>query len=548
MKFFAIAILSCLTWQVQGQDRGLSSEQQEALDAIAIQDVPAGAPGIAAGIVRDGQIIYSRTAGFADLSDSTRIDRRTRFNIASNGKQFTALAVLLLQEEGKLSLTDDIRIFFPDLYPAIEHSITIGHLLNHSSGIRDVYDLWSLQGLTWWEHTFDNRDALALLRRQRDLNFTPGAQHLYSNSNYILLAEIIAQASGESFVAYTDRMFQQLNMPNTSFVDNYHEIAGPIARPYFNFNTWVTYDWIWNVCGDGNIFSTLEDQLQWEKIIQDPAGAAIPAQLIRVSQQRMNDLAVVNYGYGLEFGVYRGLDYRFHAGATGAWKAMTMRFPDRHLSLVTLINTGKADAAMQTRQMADVLLGLEEEEPSFATQPAAVGDSVAVKDILGTYLLGHNSSFQFVQAADTLYLKRLGRNDIKLIREAANVFHQWNDSAFRMAFTRNAIGEMQVTAYYPTHPPYTLIRGNSDWSGFEFHSLDGQFRNEETGVEIAIEYCAERQYRLELAGQVTMGLLVAPAKLLVDSYILEIEAGESWASGFRLSGDRIRRLHFTRKK
>ena len=124
------------------------------LDSIASKDVPKGAPGIATGIVLDGEIIFERYYGFSDLSDSIRIGPNSRFNIASNGKQYTAIAIMKLMEENKLSLDDDIRTFFPELFSNIKDPIQIRHLLNHSSGIRDVYDLWSLQGLTWWEHTF----------------------------------------------------------------------------------------------------------------------------------------------------------------------------------------------------------------------------------------------------------------------------------------------------------------------------------------------------------------------------------------------------------
>ena len=134
--------------------------QIKRLDSIATQDVPKGAPGIATGIVSNGKIIYEKVAGFANLTDSSLIAKDTRFNIASNGKQFTALSILILIDEKKISLTDDIRKYLPTIYPKLSSKITIENLLNHTSGIRDVYDLWSLQGLTWWEHSFSNKDVL----------------------------------------------------------------------------------------------------------------------------------------------------------------------------------------------------------------------------------------------------------------------------------------------------------------------------------------------------------------------------------------------------
>ena len=224
------------------------------LDSIATQDVPKGAPGIATGIVSNGKIVYEKVAGFANLTDSTLITKDTRFNIASNGKQFTALAILVLLDEKKIRLTDDIRKYLPTVYPKFNSKITIENLLNHTSGIRDVYDLWSLQGLTWWEHSFSNKDVLELIEKQQELNFLPNTKHLYSNTNYILLTAIVEKVTGKSFVPYTTDLFKKLNMPNTSFETDYSKIRGPIAKAYFNFDTWTTYNWIWNVCGDGNIF------------------------------------------------------------------------------------------------------------------------------------------------------------------------------------------------------------------------------------------------------------------------------------------------------
>ena len=128
--------------------------------------------------------------------------------------------------------------------------------------------LWALQGLTWWEKTFSNTEVITLLEKQDDLNFESGTDYLYSNSNYILLTSIVEKVTGVSFVSYTNTMFKKLNMTNTSFEEDYTKIRGPIAKAYFNFNTWTTYPWIWNVVGDGNIFSTLQDQIQWEQLVQ----------------------------------------------------------------------------------------------------------------------------------------------------------------------------------------------------------------------------------------------------------------------------------------
>jgi CubicO group peptidase (beta-lactamase class C family) len=248
-KIFLFTLTILFYSKVFGQI-SLSTKQIELLDSIASQDVPKNAPGIATAIIQDGKVIYEKYAGYADLKENTLIKNSTRFNIASNGKQFTALAVLTLIEKYNLKLSDDIRKWFPNLFPNIKESITVQSLLNHTSGIRDCYDLWSLQGYTWWEKSFDNNDVLALIEKQSDLNFEPGTKYLYSNTNYILLALLVEKVSNKTFVEYTNEMFIQLNMPNTSFESDFTKIRGQIARAYFNFDTWTTYKWIWNVCGE----------------------------------------------------------------------------------------------------------------------------------------------------------------------------------------------------------------------------------------------------------------------------------------------------------
>ncbi len=517
--------------------------QIKLLDSIATQDVPKNAPGIATAIIQDGKVIYEKYAGYADLTDNIPIKNSTRFNIASNGKQFTALAVLTLIDQKKITLSDDIRTWFPKLYPNIQEKITIQSLLNHTSGIRDCYDLWSLQGYTWWEKSFNNNDVLALMEQQSDLNFQPDTKYLYSNTNYILLALIVEKVSNKTFVEYTNEMFKQLNMPNTSFEHDFTKIRGQIARAYFNFDTWITYKWIWNVCGDGNIFSSLEDQIQWEKLVQGKGTSTFSEALIVQSQQIIEGSAFNNYGYGLEFGTYKGLAYRFHEGATGAWKATVVRFPETKISIVTLTNTGKSTPNTQTRQMADVLFELKSEATYLVTKPTSIGKYVREDEILGTYLTESDFAFTFEKTDNALFLKRVGRNDVELEREADNIFHQKFDPAFKQAFITNSKGEMQVTAYYTNHAPYSLTKVNQILKGFDFKSINGEYVNSETNTTLRLKYMDGMNYKIRLGKKYkTNGLLVSANKMLVDSYSLEIRNGALF-----LNGERIKEVKYVRK-
>jgi CubicO group peptidase (beta-lactamase class C family) len=543
MRIIFLGILSILYYSAVLGQTSLSAKQIELLDSIATQDVPENAPGIATAIIQDGKVIYEKYAGFADLTDSTLIKNSTRFNIASNGKQFTALAILTLVDKKELKLSDDIRKWFPSLFPNIKENITVQSLLNHTSGIRDCYDLWALQGYTWWEKSFNNNDVLALIEKQSDLNFKPGTKYLYSNTNYILLALIVEKVSKKAFVEYTNEMFEQLNMPNTSFESDFTKIRGQIARAYFNFETWKTYNWIWNVCGDGNIFSSLEDQIQWEKLIQGKGISTFSKKILVQSQQIIEGSKFENYGYGLEFGKYKDLDYSFHEGATGAWKATVIRFYQKNLSFLTLTNTGKSTPNTQTRQMADIILDLKPEEAYLVTKPASIGKYFSEDEILGTYLTETDFAFTFEKKDSKIFLKRVGRSDVELEREADNIFHQKSDPAFKQEFTTNSKGEKQITAYYINHSPYSLTKVNQVLKGYDFKSINGDYVNSETNTILSLIYIDGMSYRIKLGKSYkTIGMLVSYTKMLVDSYSLELRNGELF-----LNGERMKEVKYVRK-
>ncbi len=526
----------------------LTKTQVLRLDTIATQDVPKGAPGIATAIVSNGKLIYKNFLGFENLKDSTIIDTNSRFNLASNGKQFTALAILILENEGKVSLSDDIRTYLPTIFKDLDVKITIENLLNHTSGIRDVYDLGSLQDITWWEQTYNNDDALNLIEKQNDLNFSPSSKHLYSNTNYILLAKIIEKVTHKSFVEYTSEMFAKLNMGKTTFEDNYADIRGPIAKAYFNFDTWTTYDWKWNVVGDGNIFSTLSDQIEWEKTVQGYGNPKFSRDIIKKSQQLDSINNNFKYGYGLEFSEYKGLPYRFHEGATGAWKATVVRFEKDNLSIITLTNSGKTIPSMQTRQMADVVFNLKDNSNYIITEPAKIGAFVDDNEILGIYLTPDNFSFEFKKKENgNLVLSRIGRGETEIVREAENIFHQKYDPAFKQEFTKNNNDEMVVTAYYTSHSPYSLIRFVNDWKNYDYKSLNGNYSNQETKVDINIQHKSDKNYSVVSNGQEYNGVLVSPSKLLVNNYVIEFETINNKISSVLLNSDRIRNVLFERK-
>jgi CubicO group peptidase (beta-lactamase class C family) len=169
-------------------------------------------PGCALAVMKDGQIIHKRGYGMADLDHDVKITPATVFHAASMSKQFTAAAVLMLVQEGKLSLDDPVKKHVPEI-PDFGAPIALHHLLHHTSGLRDQWDLLALAG---WRYSLDlitDADVLAVLSRQKTLNFTPGSKHLYSNSGFTLLAQAVKRVSGQSFRSFTgNRLFSPLGM------------------------------------------------------------------------------------------------------------------------------------------------------------------------------------------------------------------------------------------------------------------------------------------------------------------------------------------------
>jgi len=199
---------------------------------------------------------------------------------------------------------------------------------------------------------------------------------------------------------------------------------------------------------------------------------------------------------------------------------------------------------MQTRQIADVLLNVENKKATYLMKPENIGKFTSVDEILGVYQTENDFTFQFEKRGEDLFLIRSGRNDTKLVRESENIFHQWNDEAFKQEFIKNPDDQMEVTAYYTSHAPYTLKRKNTDWTSFNFASLNGEFKNDETEVAIKIKHQKEKNYSVKIGNQERKGLLISPNKLLVDDYSIEVDLANKTLS---LNGGRIQKVRFNLK-
>ncbi len=332
-------------------------------------------PGAALAVVKDGEIIYEQGYGTANLEYDIPITTRTIFDIASVSKQFAGFAIATLSYEGKLSLDDDIRMYLPDV-PDFGNTITIRHLLHHTSGLRDWVQSLVIAGDVM-EDVISFKHILKMVRHQKALNFEPGAEFLYSNTGYNLLAEIVETVTGDSFREWTDaNIFKPLAMTNTHFHDDHQMILKNRAYSYQvdeneRFKHAVNNT---TALGSSSLYSTVEDLAKWILNFDD---ARIGGQtVIEQMHQRgvLNDGEQIDYAFGLNIGEYRALRTVGHSGSWRGFRSHLMRFPDQKFGVVILCNLDTFNPLSLAEKvadlyLADVLATMEASEPEKATEP-----------------------------------------------------------------------------------------------------------------------------------------------------------------------------------
>lgn len=353
-----VALLWARSAAAQPVRSGADSTVHARVDRIFAPWDRTDSPGCALGVYRNGSIEYARGYGMANLELGVALSPQSVFDIGSTSKQFTATSIMLLAHDGKLSLDDDIRKYVPEL-PNYGKPITIRHILTHTSGIRDYLTLWALAGVDDADLTTD-KDALDLLVRQRELNFAPGEQWLYSNSGFFLASVIVHRVSGKTLAQFAaERIFGPLGMTHTRYNDDHMSIipnraTGYAPRDSSGFATAMSN---FEQTGDGAVQTSIEDLLRWDEnfYIGTIGGAELLAALQKPAV--LNSGKQQTYALGLMVDAYRGLRTVSHGGSWAGYRAELLRFPDQHLSVACLCNLARTNPSRLARQVAEIYLG-----------------------------------------------------------------------------------------------------------------------------------------------------------------------------------------------
>jgi len=353
-----------------GANTQVSAPKPEAvLDWYVKERVGPGSPGLALAVIRDGNLVFKRGWGLANLEYDVPIAPTTVFHVASVSKQFTAFAIARLVQQGKLSLEDDIRNYLPEMQDC-GAKITVRHLVSHTSGLRDQ---WMLLVLARKNNggVVSQADVMKLLERQRELLFNPGENFLYCNSGYTLLSEIVAKISGKPFGDFTrDEIFEPLGMTNSHFHTSSDEVVKNMAYSYYLSpdggyrKALLNYETV----GATGLYTTVEDLAKWIANVQHPKpGEAAPLTLMQQPGQ-LNSGEKTDYGMGLFLEDYRGARLLQHGGADAGYRSFVLWFPDLRLGVALVSNLGSIDSRGIALTAAEIYL-VDRLQPIKLTSP-----------------------------------------------------------------------------------------------------------------------------------------------------------------------------------
>ena len=390
----------------------------------------ASKPGLSVLVARGGRPVYERTSGMADLEQGAPLTPASRFNLASVSKQFTAFAILQLAKAGKVDLDADIRTYLPEL-PDYGAKVTVSDLVHHTSGLRDDFELLFLSGISI-DGLIRQKAVVAMVANQKALNFKPGTDWRYSNTNYILLAEIVARVSGMPFKQYMrTKVFDPLGMKDTFVFDNPSDLIPNRAASYFVDPAGVAHLIRLNYAsyGSSGVNSTARDLLKWSNELLHPQ--VFDPALVRSAEApgRLSDGRPIRYAFGMARNAVGGHSALTHSGADAAFRALIASFPAEDASVVVL-SSGAADVGRIADSLTEIFLG-----PGAPPPPAVAPGADRVAALAGYYVNDWGPGFDLRAEAGKLVMGQgPARREAKFLKtgdfyfaDPANSYHRRAD-------------------------------------------------------------------------------------------------------------------------
>src|SRR3954468_5773317 len=502
-------------------------------------------PGCAVGVGRNGQALYTRGYGSANLEYDVPITAASIFESGSVAKQFTAAAIVLLAQDGKLSLDDDIRKYLPEV-PDLGETIRIRHLLTHTSGLRDQWELLGIERRGPGTQVHSPATTLDLVAHQKALNFPPGTEYSYSNTGYALAGVIVQRVSGQTLDAFTQsRLFKPLGMTHTRWRDDFTDVvkgrttasSGTAER---GFHTDMSFT---NMIGNGGLLTTVGDLLLWnENFFSPKVGGQAFVDTMQTLMVLRNGRRIT-YALGLEVSAYDGVPEVSHSGSTAGYRTFLARYPAQHVSLAVLCNLGSANPVALGHRVADLMI----DKPKAAAQsgsPAVTLTSAQVVRWAGVYVN---------PGTDRVY--RLAAKGGALVNEDAPnaVIEARSPSFFRLANgTTLEFGGIApsrtVQMLMPDGDSTLLMEARPGLTSERLADYAGTYVSDELDVQLTI---VVRDGKLVLQRRESEDATLRP--LYEDDFSSPIGSlrfsrdGSGRVTGFGVYNGRIRNVRFTRR-
>ncbi|MFC4307784.1 serine hydrolase domain-containing protein [Steroidobacter flavus] len=519
------------------------------VDALFKQYDRPDSPGAVVGIYHHGKMVYARGFGQADLEQGRANTPHTRFHVASVSKQFTAYSIAMLARQGKIDLDADIRKYLPRL-ANLDRKITVRQLILHTSGLRDQWALMVLGGHSM-AGVIDQQQILNVVERQTGLNFEPGSEQLYSNTNYTLLAEIVKAVSGRTLRQYTtENIFQPLGMKNTFFYDDVTELVTGRANSYERHgDRWSRVLLNYNNVGATSLLTTAEDMVKWVANFSHPTvgDAALIDQVSTLGQ--LNDGSAVNYAFGLRRFVVGGHETITHSGKDAGFLAFVGYVPGQDFGFFLGTNLSFNLRPVLDR-ITEIYIGngpADDGWPTAVATPAAL-----VKELVGSY-----------QNERLPLLELVAKEGVLQIRsgEEQTPAEFWSDGTFgygphyreHFRIVRDGAGKIsgveRISIRDLTQLSYRRVQPVAAPGLESFRDVLGDYRSPE--LDITYTLAAENGRLLMRSLWTTQPIVVTPRQR--DRFELSIpEAGEcvmlierdakGRPTGARLQGGRIRNV------
>ncbi|MGC2238398.1 MAG: serine hydrolase [Pyrinomonadaceae bacterium] len=485
---FIIGLTAADVWgqpNMPAKTQPSDDEAAKKADAFLVQWDKNDMPGCAVGVVKDGKLIYKRAFGMANLDYDVPNTTSTLFNLASASKPFTAFSIALLAQQGKLSLDDDIRKYIPEM-PKYDDTVTIRHLLHHTSGIREYQALIFFGGLSP-DNALSDKIVLNMLARQKNLSFKPGAKHQYSNSNYHLLGIIVGRVSGKSLRAFAEEnIFKPLGMKNTMFFDNRFEVVKNRASGYrVGADKSVrARSSLFDLVGGGGVLTTVEDLYLWNQNFYEPKVGNKELLALMTTPGTLNNGEKIGYGFGLFHNEYKGLPVIKHSGNMTGYRAQIVTFPEQKFTIIALSNNSAIFPSVIVEKLADIYLEgqLKPDVPSQKTVTESLPAAIALSEkealrYAGIYASGESGAvFKLSLKDGKLINSGLLKNETPLIPVSENrlvMVADANKYELIPVFNKSgAISEIKLTTngarpdvFVPVKPPLDSPQQLSEYAG-----------------------------------------------------------------------------------